>query len=130
MDLELPYTGIFLDDGSRREVSYIIIDLFISWKFIPFIFLEICRSRYPFNLGFAYGMEFLLGEVEKVKFFLVEQGGRVFVAPLGKKAVEKLCRCVLILAGISMHCDTELPVWQPRACNRVCLLRQVVMVRS
>lgn len=61
-------------------------------------------------------------------FFLMEWGGRVFVAPLGKGAVEKLCRCVL--AGISVHCDTELPVWQPRGCNIVCLLRQVVMVGS
>lgn len=78
-------------------------------------------------------MVFLLGEVERVSVlfcFLMEWGGRVCVAPLGKRAVEKLCRCVLILAGISMHCDTELPVWQPRACNIVCLLRQVVTVGS
>lgn len=60
----------------------------------------------------------------------MERGGRDFVAHLGKGAVEKLCRCVLILAGISTHCDTELPVWQPRTCNIVCLLRQVVMVGS
>lgn len=59
----------------------------------------------------------------------MEQGGRVFVAPLGKEAVKKFCRWVLILAGISVHCDTELPVWQPRACNIVCLPRQVVTMR-
>lgn len=84
------------------------------------------------RVAFAYGMAFLLGETEKEKillFFLMEQGGRVFVAPLGKEAVKKFCRWVLILAGISVHCDTELPVWQPRACNIVCLPRQVVTMR-
>lgn len=53
-------------------------------------------------------------------FFIYDVVGRLLFVPLGKEAIEKLCRCMLILAGMSMHCDTELPVWQPRTCNIVC----------
>ena len=56
----------------------------------------------------------------------MECGGRVFIAPLGKRAVKKLRRYVLTLAGISMLCNTELPAWQRTVCNIVFRLRQVV----
>ena len=58
----------------------------------------------------------------------MECGGKVFVAPLGKRAIKKLHRCVLTLAGISTHYNTELPAWQQTACNIVFRLRQVVMM--
>lgn len=123
MDLTLPYTVTFFDGGVSSEVSY------LYHGTIP----RDLWVKVAWDLGFACSTAFILGTVEQVKlflfFFLMEQRGRVFVAHLGKEAVEKLCRCVLILADISVHCDTELPVWQPRVCNIVCLLRQVVMVR-